>query len=46
MNALNAALAVMKWTKFCGFNQDCYREHQSVYAVNAHQLTRHETETA
>lgn len=42
MNALNAALAVMKWKKFCGFYQDCYQEHQSVYAINAHQLTRDE----
>lgn len=46
MNALNAALAVMKWKKFCGFYQDCYQEHQSVYAINAHQLTRDETGTA
>jgi hypothetical protein len=45
MNALNAALAVMKWKKFCGFYQDCYQEHQSVYAINAHQLTRDETGT-
>jgi len=44
MNALNAALAVLKWKKFCGFYQDCYREHQSAYAINAHQLTRDETE--
>lgn len=43
MNALNAALAVLKWKKFCGFYQDCYQEHQSVYAINAHQLTRDET---
>lgn len=42
MNALNAALAVLKWKKFCGFYQDCYQEHQSVYAINAHQLTRDE----
>jgi len=46
MNALNAALAVLKWKKFCDFYQDCYREHQSVYAINAHQLTRDETGTA
>jgi hypothetical protein len=46
MNALNAAMAVVKWKKFCGFYQDCYREHQSVYAINAHQLTRDETERA
>ena len=43
MNALNAALAIIKWKKFCGFYQDCYNEHQSVYAINAHQLTRDET---
>lgn len=43
MNALNAALAVVKWKKFCDFYQDCYREHQSAYAINAHQLTRDET---
>jgi hypothetical protein len=46
MNALNAALAVMKWKKFCGFYQDCYQEHQSVYAINAHQLTRDEAGAA
>lgn len=45
MNALNAALAVVKWKKFCGFYQDCYQEHQSVYAINAHQLTRDEIGT-
>ncbi len=43
MNALNAALAVLKWKKFCDFYQACYREHQSAYAINAHQLTRDET---
>jgi hypothetical protein len=46
MNALNAALAVVKWKKFCDFYQDCYREYQSVYAINAHQLTRDETARA
>ena len=44
MNALNAVMAVIKWKKYCGFYQDCYREHQSVYAVNAHQLTRDEAD--
>jgi hypothetical protein len=43
LNALNAAMAVIKWKKCCGFYQDCYREHQSAYAINAHQLTRDET---
>lgn len=39
LNALNAAMAVIKWKKYCGFYQDCYKEHQSAYAINAHQLT-------
>lgn len=43
LNALNAAMAVIKWKKYCGFYQDCYQEHQSAYAINAHQLTRDET---
>lgn len=43
LNALNAAMAVIKWKKLCGFYQDCYQEHQSVYVVNTHQLTRDET---
>ena len=43
MNALNAALAVHKWKKFSDFYQDRYREHQSAYVINAHQLTRDET---
>lgn len=42
LNALCAAMAVIKWKKFCGFYQDCYGEHQSAYAINAHQLTRDE----
>lgn len=42
LNALNATLAVIKWKKHCGFYQDCYREHQSCYSLNTHQLTRDE----
>ncbi len=42
LNALNAAMAVIKWKKYCGFYQDCYKEHQSAYAINTHQLTRDE----
>jgi hypothetical protein len=42
LNALNAAMAVIKWKKYCRFYQDCYKEHQSAYAINAHQLTRDE----
>jgi len=43
LNAFCAVMAVIKWKKFCGFYQDCYGEHQSAYAINAHQLTRDET---
>ena len=39
MNMLNAALAVIKWKKFCGFYQDSYREHESVYELNTNQLS-------
>lgn len=46
INPLNGALAVIKWKKLCDFYQDCYREHQSAYAINAHQLTRDETALA
>lgn len=42
LNAMNAAMAVIKWKKYCGFYQDCYKEHQSAYAINTHQLTRDE----
>ena len=42
LNALNAAMGVIRWKKYCGFYQDYYREHQSAYAINAHQLTRDE----
>lgn len=34
LNALNAALAVIKWKKLCGFYQDLEREHCSVYAIS------------
>lgn len=43
LNALNAIMAVIKWKKYCGFYQDLYEEHQSVYVINTHQLTRDET---
>ena len=42
MNALNGALAVHKWKKFCLFYQDLFMEHQSAYVTNTHQLTRDE----
>jgi tRNA A37 threonylcarbamoyladenosine dehydratase len=38
LNALNAALAVIKWKKLCGFYQDLDREHCCVYTINGNQL--------
>ena len=46
LNALNAALAVLKWKKFCGFYQDCDREHQSRLRDRRAPAQRDETETA
>lgn len=43
LNALNAALAVIKWKKYCGYYRDAYREHQSAYVIDTHQLTRDES---
>lgn len=42
MNALNAAIAVIKWKQYCGFYQDIYKVHHTTYSVNAHSLTRDE----
>ena len=38
LNALNAALAVIKWKKLFGFYHDHEREHNSVYAVGGNKL--------
>ncbi|MDO8863244.1 ThiF family adenylyltransferase [Haliea sp. E1-2-M8] len=42
MNAMNAAFAVVKWKKFCGYYQDLAQEHHTVYSLNAHGLSRDE----
>lgn len=42
MNALNAAMAVIKWKQFCGFYQDNYRPLHTTYSVNSQSLTRDE----
>jgi hypothetical protein len=39
LNALNAALAVIKWKKLCGFYQDYDREHYSTYTIDGNMLT-------
>lgn len=38
LNGLNAALAVIKWKKLCGFYADHVREHFSAYAINCNAL--------
>jgi hypothetical protein len=38
LNCLNAALAVVRWKKLCGFYQDRECEHFAAYAVNVNQL--------
>lgn len=42
MNALNAALAVIKWKRYCGFYQDLFKVHHTTYSINAQSLTRNE----
>lgn len=39
LNALNAALAVIKWKKLYGFYQDQEREHNSTYSIDINLLT-------
>jgi hypothetical protein len=39
LNALCAAMAVIKWKKFCRFYQDLEREHDSTYTTNIQMLT-------
>jgi len=38
LNALNAALAVMKWKKLCGFYLDYEKEHHSTYTIETNIL--------
>ena len=40
MNALNAALAVLKWKQFCGFYRDHFESHHTTFSVDSHSLTR------
>jgi hypothetical protein len=39
LNALNAALAVIKWKKLCGFYLDLEKEHYSTYTLDGNALT-------
>jgi hypothetical protein len=44
LNMLNAALAVIKWKKLCGFYQDMEHEHDSTYTINENQLLSDQTQ--
>lgn len=39
LNALNAALAVIRWKKHLGFYRDLRREHHSTYTIDGDFLT-------
>jgi hypothetical protein len=38
LNMLNAAMAVIKWKKLCGFYHDLEGEHDSTYTINTNLL--------
>lgn len=38
LNALNGALAVIKWKKFLGFYSDIEKEHSSIYQIDGNTL--------
>ncbi|MGK2858152.1 MAG: ThiF family adenylyltransferase [Thermoanaerobaculia bacterium] len=42
LNALNAALAVIKWKKLCGIYDDTRHEHHSTYTIRANMLLNEE----
>jgi hypothetical protein len=42
LNALNAAMAVIKWKKLCGFYLDFEHEHFSTYTIDGNRLTNAE----
>lgn len=44
LNMLNAALAVIKWKKLCGFYQDMEHEHDCTYTINENQLLSDQTQ--
>lgn len=43
LNALNAALAVIKWKKMAGFYYDLEKEHHAVYHINLNEIVNEET---
>ncbi len=45
LNALNAALAVIKWKKIVGFYHDQEHEHNATYDINVNKIINNETHT-
>ncbi|MGD0581237.1 MAG: ThiF family adenylyltransferase [Bryobacteraceae bacterium] len=45
LNALNAALAVIKWKKLFGFYQDLEHEHHSTYTIGGNILNNEDQQT-
>jgi hypothetical protein len=46
LNALNAALAVIKWKKLCGYFDDVTKEHYCAYTVRSNQLISEDLDEA
>lgn len=44
LNALNAALAVLKWKKLRGFYRDLEKEHHATYTIDVNMMTSDEVE--
>ncbi len=44
LNAMNAAMAVIKWKKLCGFYRDLQREYHSTYSLDVNMLLSEEQE--
>ena len=42
LNALNAALAVIRWKKLCGFYADLEHEHHAVYEIDGNAMVNEE----
>lgn len=38
LNAMNAALAVVRWKKYCGFYLDLKHEHHTTYSISTNRL--------
>lgn len=43
LNALNAALAVIRWKKWCGFYLDLEGEHHSIYTLDGNNIINEDT---